>query len=175
MKPAERQLLDGYLDGDLGAEEIDRLADWLLQDRDHARSFVLETHVHGLLRGTLVAETARSDPFLREQPPSVHWVKDVPAARGGAEAAGILETALAAAADVRGEAVEARELAGWGDLSHFVNAGIPTVGIGAGAPGVAHSAAEHAVVDDLAATAATVVLLVSRLLSGTQRSGARKR
>ncbi len=112
-----------------------------------------------------IAEATEGDPFFDRTPPEVRWVKDVPAAEAGEEASGLLGTMREAWRDLRGEEPRVATLAGWGDMAHFMNAGIPAVGLGCGFPGAAHGAEEKVRVEDLVRTARIVALALHRLLS----------
>jgi len=57
----EWQLIDGYLDGELTADEERRLAEWLAADREHIRQFVRETQLHRQLRDTMLARQFQTD------------------------------------------------------------------------------------------------------------------
>ncbi|PYJ95733.1 MAG: hypothetical protein DME23_22935 [Verrucomicrobia bacterium] len=57
----EPQLIDGYLDGELTADEERRLAEWLAADREHVRQFVRETYLHRKIRETMLARQFRAD------------------------------------------------------------------------------------------------------------------
>jgi acetylornithine deacetylase/succinyl-diaminopimelate desuccinylase-like protein len=128
----------------------------------------------GLDSGRLVREhfercvraQAEHDSFLRDLPPQVRWIKDAPATeQHGAQTAWCEALAQAfAATGLQRPAVGL--LAGWGDLAHFIRAGIPTVGLGAGWPGAAHSACERVSVAHLVGTARGLALALHRLLSG---------
>jgi acetylornithine deacetylase len=111
-----------------------------------------------------IAGQAASDPLLQELPPAVRWIKDVPAARTGSEGQALLSMATACYRAATGEEPRIDLLAGWGDVAHFINAGIPAFDIGAGWPGAAHSASEKVRIGDLANTARTVALLAHRFL-----------
>src|SRR5436305_1501757 len=50
-----RQLMDGYLDGELTRDDERRLAEWLSADREHVRQFVRETQLHRQIRDTMLA------------------------------------------------------------------------------------------------------------------------
>ncbi|MCK5803678.1 MAG: M20 family metallopeptidase [Lentisphaeria bacterium] len=112
-----------------------------------------------------VAEHAQTDAFFCENPPEVRWVKDLPAAARGAEAGTLRETLTEAWTLVHNCAPPFGTLGGWGDMAHFMNAGIPTLGMGAGLPGAAHASVEKVAVEDLVDTAKIVAAAVAHLLS----------
>ena len=121
----------------------------------------------GLVRELLekhVRSVAETDPFLRDNPPLVRWIKDLPSAE--TEEAGEPFPQLVAQAfqDVRGEPTVFGTLGGWGDMSHCIRAGIPTIGCGPATHGVAHSAAERVATEDLYRTSQALALIISRFL-----------
>jgi acetylornithine deacetylase len=131
--------------------------------------------LYGLDSGRLVRELfeqciatqAAQDAFLREVPPRVRWVKDVPATELTGTATGLAEACAQAHADSGAGRPSVDLLGGWGDLAHFIRAGVPTVGIGAGFPGAAHSAAEKVSIAHMVATTRALALLLHRLLTGS--------
>ncbi|MBQ4336049.1 MAG: hypothetical protein IJC34_02545 [Lentisphaeria bacterium] len=66
--------------------------------------------------------------------------------------------------DTLSEEPEVAILCGWGDMTHFMRAGIPTVGIGASYPGAPHSAREKVKVSDMVNCTRATVVCVSRFL-----------
>ena len=111
-----------------------------------------------------VRETAATDAFLVDHPPVVRWVKDVPSAVCPPQSAGLLELAVAAQHDAQGSEAVVQVMSGWGDVSHLLRAGVPSFGIGAGFPGVAHSSSEKVAVNDLYGRARMLALFVHRFL-----------
>ncbi len=111
-----------------------------------------------------VAEAAQGDAFFREHPPQIEWIKDLPATGCGEESRWLLETANQAYAEVIGRELPVQPLGGWGDLSHFQLQGIPTIGVGAGWPGAAHSASERVAVADLIACTRVLARLAAEFL-----------
>lgn len=111
-----------------------------------------------------VADAARDDAFFREHPPRIEWIKDLPATGCGEESRGLLETANRAYAEVIGRELPVQPLGGWGDLSHFQLHGIPTIGVGAGWPGAAHSASEQVAVADLIACTRVLARIAAEFL-----------
>src|SRR6266516_1011624 len=57
----ERQLIDGYLDGELTRDDERRLAEWLAADREHVCQFVRETQLHRQIRETMLARRFQAD------------------------------------------------------------------------------------------------------------------
>ncbi|GAG31253.1 unnamed protein product, partial [marine sediment metagenome] len=117
----------------------------------------------------LLAEAAESDDWLREQRPELVWVKDVPPYRlgdGGSAEDGerLLAAARGAFRAAWGAEPEVADLFAWGDAAHLARlGGMPTVGMGAGAPGTSHTATEHNKVSNLRNTAAAAALAVLEL------------
>jgi acetylornithine deacetylase len=111
-----------------------------------------------------VAGTAAGDAFFAEHPPRIEWIKDLPATRCGEESRWLLATTNRAYAEVLGRELPVEPLGGWGDLSHFQLQGIPTIGVGAGWPGAAHSASEKVAVADLVACACVLTRVAAEFL-----------
>jgi len=128
----------------------------------------------GLDNGRLVREAfercvrsqADRDAFLREEPPRLRWVKDVPATDQDGPAEAWCELLAQTLADSGSERPAVGLLGGWGDLAHFIRAGVPTAGLGAGWPGAAHSASEKVAVAHLTATTRGLALMLRRMLTG---------
>ena len=57
----DRQLIDGYLDGELTADAERHLAEWLAADREHIRQFVRETQLHRQIREAMLARQFQTD------------------------------------------------------------------------------------------------------------------
>ena len=57
----ERQLIDGYLDGELTRDDESRLAEWLAADGEHVRQFVREIQLHRQIRETMLARQFQAD------------------------------------------------------------------------------------------------------------------
>ncbi len=129
----------------------------------------------GAADGRLVRETfeqcvqtwARRDPFLQRVPPRVRWVKDLPATEQHGPRADWCGALAQTFADSGTLKPAVGLLGGWGDLAHFIRAGIPAAGLGAGWPGAAHSASEKVAVEHLVASARGLALALHRLLAGT--------
>ena len=111
-----------------------------------------------------VGEVVSADAFFREHPPRIEWIKDLPATGCGEESAWLLEAANRHYAEVLGRKLPVCPLGGWGDLSHFQLQGIPTIGVGAGWPGAAHSASEKVAVADMGACARVLARLAAEFL-----------
>ncbi|MBT3291304.1 MAG: M20/M25/M40 family metallo-hydrolase [Victivallales bacterium] len=96
-----------------------------------------------------IAEVAAQDAFFQEHPPRIEWIKDLPATGCGDESDWLIAAANRGYVDVLGKELPVQPLGGWGDLSHFQLQGIPTIGVGAGWAGAAHSASEKVAVADI--------------------------
>jgi acetylornithine deacetylase len=104
------------------------------------------------------------DEWFARHPPEVSWIKDMyPFWCDPGDPR--VQIILAAAAQILGARVEARSLPAWFDAAHLARQlGIPAVGLGFGAPGTAHAAAEYVVLDDLFLGARALALCLHRLL-----------
>ena len=113
-----------------------------------------------------MADMAGQDPWFAEKPVEVQWLKDLYpfACDPGLP---LIQTVRQAAAEVSSQPPEVTWLHAWFDAAHLARQlGIPTVGVGSGAPGVAHAGVEYAVIDDLVTGAQIVALALSRILQG---------
>jgi acetylornithine deacetylase len=121
----------------------------------------------------LLAEACAADGWLREQPPGLVWVKDVPPyvmtdGAGQERCDRLLDVAREAHRRAWGAEAEVRGLPAWCDASHLGRVGkMPTLGMGAGQGGTAHTATEHNRVSNVVRTAATVAMAVERLAAAT--------
>lgn len=114
-----------------------------------------------------IAEAVANDDFLRECPPEITWVKDLPASLCPPEHEWIVNSMATAFESACAAQPNVTLLGGWGDIAHFLNNGIPSVGMGPGLPGVAHSASEKVDLEHLHQTARMLTLFIYRFLSGT--------
>ncbi len=120
----------------------------------------------------ILAEVADDDDWLREHPPELVWIKDVPPYRmEDAESPGDAARLLAVATDAFRKAWDAEpevgELHAWGDAAHLARtAGIPVAGMGTGEPGTSHTATEFNKVSNVRKTAAAAALTVLKLAGG---------
>ena len=104
------------------------------------------------------AEVAAEDEWLREHPPSVEWMVDADCAEIPADHD--LTRLVHRAARAVGAESKIEGMSSHTDMGVLVNAGIPTVNFGPGAPSVAHQPDEHLVEEDLVrATAALAVVM----------------
>ena len=111
-----------------------------------------------------IANVAAQDPFLKEHPPRIVWIKDLPGEVDDAWAGDFIALVRDAWADATAETPAVEPLCGWGDITHFIRAGIPSVGMGASWPGAAHAAEEKVRVSDLVHTAQAVAVAAARFL-----------
>ncbi len=120
----------------------------------------------------ILAEVAGADDWLREHPPELVWVKDVPPYRmEDAESPEDVKRLLCAATDAFREAwgtgPDVGELHAWGDAAHLARAaGMPVVGMGTGEPGTSHTATEFNKISNVRKTAAAAALTVLKLADG---------
>ena len=101
---------------------------------------------------------------MKEHPPRVVWVKDLPGEVDDAWAGDFIALVRDAWADATAETPVVEPLCGWGDITHFIRAGIPSVGMGASWPGAAHATEEKVRVSDLVHTTQAVVAAAARFL-----------
>lgn len=117
----------------------------------------------------LVAEAAATDDWLRERPPVLVWMKDVPPFRmsdagNQAECERLLSITSDAYARSWGRPPAVKELPAWGDAAHLARIGrMPTVGMGAGEAGTAHTFSEHNRAENVTRTAAATAIAVLEL------------
>ncbi len=111
-----------------------------------------------------LAALPAADEWFGAHPVEVSWVKDLyPFWCDPHQPA--IQTVLGAVAEIRGGPVPCGVNPAWLDAAHLARQlRVPTVALGAGAAGAAHGAGEYAVIDDLAAGARTVALVLHRLL-----------
>ena len=113
-----------------------------------------------------VADQAHTDPYLRDHPPTVTWIKDLypyqlPASHP------FEQTCLDAARLAAGHDVGHQVLDAWFDAAHLNRrGGMPVVGAGVGDGTQAHTRHEYVHIDDLVQTARLIALLVIRQLAG---------
>lgn len=109
-----------------------------------------------------IAAAAAADPWLREHPPEVTWVRGgVPAAEV-AEDERIVQTLLGAQTAL-GRRARVAGLDNWSDAATLVTeAGIPAVCFGPGDLGIAHTADEHVPIAELVACAQALAITAMR-------------
>lgn len=112
-----------------------------------------------------MAQLAAKDPWFASEPVDVFWIKDIyPFLCDPADPA--IQLVLQAATEIEGAPAAALPMPAWFDAAHLARQlNIPTLGMGAGSPGRAHSAGEYVVIDDLVAGAKTVALTLHRFLA----------
>ncbi len=96
---------------------------------------------------TFFAEVAQRDEWLRENPPTIEWLVDADC--GETPADHPLPQLLHRAAQTAGAQSRMEGMSSHTDMGLLVNAGIPTVNFGPGAPSVAHQPDEHVSERDL--------------------------
>ncbi len=113
----------------------------------------------------VVGEAAGKDPWLREHPPRITWLKDAPPYRIPDDAP-IVRLAEEASAEVLGR-VQPGGIVAWGDAAHFWNqARIPVVGMGGANAGTAHSSCEYVELKGMLTAAKALALASYRFLAG---------
>ncbi len=105
---------------------------------------------------TFLAEWARDDPWLREHPPLIEWLVDADCAE--TPAGDPLVRTLQAAVAASGGQGRLEGMSSHTDMGLLVDAGIPTVNFGPGAPSVAHQADEHVTEQHLLDAATTLAI-----------------
>ena len=108
-----------------------------------------------------VMRAAQADPWLAENPPTIGWAPEVPAA-GVAPDEPIVSITLAASA-VAGRPRRMWGMDGWFDGATFTLSGTPTIGYGPGnGSTIAHVVDEYIPVDDLVAAAQALAITAVR-------------
>jgi acetylornithine deacetylase len=108
-----------------------------------------------------IARAAAADPWLCDHPPQVEWLSgEVPPAEVDPDEP-IVQTLLAAQADIGGEA-RIGALDNWSDAATLARSGIPAVNYGPGDLAVAHAADEHVPVAELVACAQGIAVTAMR-------------
>jgi acetylornithine deacetylase len=104
-------------------------------------------------------EVAQQDEWLREHPPRIEWLVDADCAEtpGDHRLTQLMhDAALQAGAESRIEGMSSHT-----DMGLLVNAGIPTVNFGPGAPSVAHQSDEHVRERDLLLATTTLAIAIA--------------
>lgn len=133
-------------------------------DASQARYGIRSARLVRELFESCIAKAAAQDDFLKENPPRIIWVKDLPGEDCSGWAQEYIRFVRDCWVDTLSEEPEVAILCGWGDMTHFMRAGIPTVGIGASYPGAPHSAREKVKVSDMVNCTRATVVCVSRFL-----------
>jgi len=112
-----------------------------------------------------VQSACDGDSWLAEHQPEVTWLKDLYPFEVSPDEP-VVRCAAAAYRAGLGEDRPVGPMGAWFDAAHIaVHAKMPVVGMGAGAPGVAHSQCEYIVVEDQVANAKAVALAIYAFLS----------
>lgn len=104
-------------------------------------------------------EFAAQDEWLREHPPRIEWLIDADCAETPGDHP--LTQAIHAAARLSGVESRVEGMSSHTDMGLLVNAGIPTVNFGPGAPSVAHQPDEHVLERDLERATLTLALAIA--------------
>ena len=105
------------------------------------------------------AEVAAHDDWLQEHPPWIEWLIDADCAETPGDHP--LTQTVHAAARQAGAESKVEGMASHTDMGLLVNAGIPTVNFGPGAPSVAHQPDEHVTERDLLRSTLTLALTMA--------------
>ncbi len=108
---------------------------------------------------TFFAEIAAGDEWLRENPPRIEWLVDADCGETPGDhriSRMVHDAARLAGAESRMEGMSSHT-----DMGLLVNAGIPTVNFGPGAPSVAHQPDEHVSERDLLLATTTLALVIA--------------
>jgi acetylornithine deacetylase len=105
------------------------------------------------------AEIAQQNAWLRENPPTIEWLVDADC--GETPADHPLPQLLHRAAQTAGAESTMEGMSSHTDMGLLVNAGIPTVNFGPGAPSVAHQSDEHVREEDLHQATVALALTIA--------------
>jgi acetylornithine deacetylase len=105
------------------------------------------------------AEIAQQNAWLRENPPTIEWLVDADC--GETPADHPLPQLLHRAAQTAGAESTMEGMSSHTDMGLLVNAGIPTVNFGPGAPSVAHQSDEHVREEDLHQATVAFALIIA--------------
>ena len=118
----------------------------------------------------LLAKTVQRDEWLRQNPPDVEWIKDLPPFRmedadRERECGQLLKAVKSGFALAWSRQPRFIELHAWADASHLARIGrMAVVGMGAGEPGTSHTSQEWNRVSNVRNTAAAAALSVLELM-----------
>ena len=104
-------------------------------------------------------EVAAQDEWLREHPPQIEWLIDADCAETPGDHP--LTQMVHAAARLAGAESRVEGMSSHTDMGLLVNAGIPAVNFGPGAPSVAHQPDEHVLERDLLRATLTLALTIA--------------
>jgi acetylornithine deacetylase len=105
------------------------------------------------------AEIAQQNAWLRENPPTIEWLVDADC--GETPTDHPLPQLLHRAAQTAGAESTMEGMSSHTDMGLLVNAGIPTVNFGPGAPSVAHQSDEHVREEDLHQATVAFALIIA--------------
>jgi len=105
------------------------------------------------------AEIAQGDEWLRENPPHIEWLVDADCGETAGDHP--LSQMVHDAARSAGAASRMEGMSSHTDMGLLVNAGIPTLNFGPGAPSVAHQPDEHVTEHDLLLATTTLALVIA--------------
>ncbi len=105
------------------------------------------------------AEVAAHDDWLQEHPPRIEWLIDADCAETPGDHP--QTQTVHAAARLSGAESRVEGMSSHTDMGLLVNAGIPTVNFGPGAPSVAHQPDEHVLERDLLRATLTLALAIA--------------
>ena len=114
-----------------------------------------------------IADVAAGDEWLQEHPPQIEWLIDADCAETPGDHP--LTQMLHAAARRAGAESRVEGMASHTDMGLLVNAGIPTVNFGPGAPSVAHQPDEHVTERDLHQATLTLALAMTEWCGWEER------
>ena len=121
-----------------------------------------ERGLGGRVKAELAAffhDVAQGNDWLRENPPTLEWLVDADC--GETPADHPLAQLLHRAAQTAGAASRMEGMSSHTDMGLLVNAGIPTVNFGPGAPSVAHQPDEHVSEHDLHTATVALALTIA--------------
>lgn len=113
----------------------------------------------------LINGAADADEWMAEHRPTVTWVKDLFAFSTPPDAE-ILHVVCDAHQAVVGQPARPRPMKAWSDACHLSLAGIPTINYGSGTDRTAHTAEEHATVENLTTGMKVIALAIANCLGG---------
>jgi acetylornithine deacetylase len=105
------------------------------------------------------SEFAAQDEWLREHPPRIEWLIDADC--GETPGDHPLTQTVHTAACLAGAESRVEGMSSHTDMGLLVNAGVPTVNFGPGAPSVAHQPDEHVMERDLERATLTLALAMA--------------
>ena len=118
---------------------------------------------------TFSAELAGQNEWLREHPPTIEWLVDADC--GETPADHPLSQLAYRSAQTAGAQSKMEGMSSHTDMGLLVNAGIPTVNFGPGAPSVAHQPDEHVSERDLHTATVALALTIAEWCEGEATGG----